>query len=159
MTASIWVAALAVLAVASSDGPIVIQNSYWAKPGLEEAVYRALEVLVELHAVDVAWRLLKCRAPKYTFHQPIIQSDDEDGSEAFDREADSVAVHTGLRSHAGTCQKGASGKMGCRMASQRAILCLRRVCSRLRRLRRHQRMEKRARWRLRTWRGVARNAW
>jgi hypothetical protein len=89
---------------------------------LEEAVYRALdsiykaEVPVELHAVDVARRLLKCRAPKHTFHQPIIQSDDEDGSAAFDREAGSVGMHTGLHSHAGTCHKGASGKMGCRMA-------------------------------------------
>ena len=88
---------------------------------LETAVYRALdsiyraEVPIELHAVDVARRLLKCPAPKHTFHQPTITECDAD-TLAFDREADSIALHTGFHSHAATCRKGASGKKGCRMA-------------------------------------------
>jgi len=90
-------------------------------PDLEKVVNRALdsiycaEVPIELHAVDVARKLLKCPAPKHTFYQPTITSSDGD-TIAFDREAATIAMHTGFHTHAATCRKSASGKKGCRMA-------------------------------------------
>ena len=84
-------------------------------PRLEQAVCRALDsmykawVPLDMHAVDVARRLMKCPAPKHTFYQPTIPSADEDGG-AFDMHAASVALHTGFHIHQATCHKGPSGK-------------------------------------------------
>jgi len=90
-------------------------------PRLEHAVCQALDsvykawVPLDMHAVDVARRLLRCPAPKHTYHQPTILPDDVNCA-SFDRQASAVALHTGFHSHMATCRKTASGKTGCRMA-------------------------------------------
>ena len=88
---------------------------------LEKAVLAALDsvykawVPLDLHAVDVARRQLKCRGPKHTFAQPTPPADDAT-RDAFDRRAAAVALQSGFHTHQATCRKGASGKTGCRMA-------------------------------------------
>ena len=90
-------------------------------PALEKLVCQALDsiysahVPMDLHAVDTARRLLKCPPPKHTFYQTTELPDDA-SCEAFERKAATVALHTGFHTHATTCRKGASGKLGCRMA-------------------------------------------
>ncbi|CAK0867394.1 unnamed protein product [Prorocentrum cordatum] len=90
-------------------------------PALQALVCRAWDTVCrayvspEIHALDLARRLLRQPAAKLPYFQTRnVEGDAE--SLSFDIGAAITAVTTGLHQHASTCHKGAAGKDGCRMA-------------------------------------------
>ena len=88
---------------------------------LEEAVCNALDtvykayVTPEIHMIDIARKFFRLPVVRQTYFQTTSVSTEEEFND-FEKDAEITAVTCNLHSHAQTCHKGKSGKLGCRMA-------------------------------------------